>query len=53
MLAILVTTTAVWYLRLQDMGVSIIGLTQGGFPQFQAPQFELGEVRELVIPPST
>ncbi len=50
MLAILVTTTAVWYLRLQDMGVSIIGLTQGGFPQFQAPQFELGEVRELVIP---
>ncbi|CAE6913112.1 Sulfate permease family [Vibrio sp. B1FLJ16] len=50
MLAILVTTTSVWLLHLQDIGVSVVGLTQGGFPQFQAPQFELGEVRELVVP---
>ncbi len=50
MLAILVTTTAVWGLNLQDVGVSVVGLTQGGFPQFQAPRFELGDVRELVIP---
>ncbi len=35
---------------LQEMDVAVVGLTQGGFPQFQAPQFELGEVRELVVP---
>ncbi|MCV5960182.1 SulP family inorganic anion transporter, partial [Escherichia coli] len=46
MLAILVTTASVWLLHLQEMDVAVVGLTQGGFPQFQAPQFELGEVRE-------
>ncbi len=50
MLAILVTTTSVWLLHLQEMGVSVVGITQGGFPQIQAPTFELGEVRELVVP---
>ncbi len=50
MLAILVTTTSVWLLHLQDIGVAVVGLTQGGIPQFQTPEFELGEVRELVIP---
>ncbi|MDF4802908.1 SulP family inorganic anion transporter, partial [Vibrio parahaemolyticus] len=50
MLAILVTTASVWLLHLQEMDVAVVGLTQGGFPQFQAPQFELGEVRELVVP---
>ncbi len=50
MLAILVTTTAVWLLRLQDIGVSVVGITQGGIPKFQTPEFKLGEVRELVIP---
>ncbi|MBE3962481.1 sodium-independent anion transporter [Vibrio parahaemolyticus] len=50
MLAILVTTASVWLLHLQETDVAVVGLTQGGFPQFQAPQFELGEVRELVVP---
>lgn len=50
MLAILVTTASVWFFHLQEMGVSVVGLTQGGFPQFQTPEFELGEVRELVVP---
>ncbi|CAM2751421.1 SulP family inorganic anion transporter [Vibrio mytili] len=50
MLAILVTTASVWLFNLDSMDVAIVGITQGGFPQFQAPQFELGEVRELVMP---
>ncbi|EGR0790063.1 SulP family inorganic anion transporter [Vibrio vulnificus] len=50
MLAILITTTSVWLLRLQEVGVSVVGLTQGGFPNFQTPEFELGVTRELVVP---
>ncbi|MFS2264838.1 SulP family inorganic anion transporter [Vibrio vulnificus] len=50
MLAILITTASVWLLRLQEVGVSVVGLTQGGFPNFQTPEFELGVTRELVVP---
>ncbi|EHW0624942.1 SulP family inorganic anion transporter [Vibrio vulnificus] len=50
MLAILITTSSVWLLRLQEAGVSVVGLTQGGFPNFQTPEFELGVTRELVVP---
>ncbi|HDY7674219.1 TPA: SulP family inorganic anion transporter [Vibrio vulnificus] len=50
MLAILITTASVWLLRLQEAGVSVVGLTQGGFPNFQTPEFELGVTRELVVP---
>ncbi|EIO3971880.1 SulP family inorganic anion transporter [Vibrio vulnificus] len=50
MLAILITTASVWFLRLQEVGVSVVGLTQGGFPNFQTPEFELGVTRELVVP---
>lgn len=50
MLAILVTTFSVWLLHLQTKGVAVVGLTHGGFPQFQAPRFEFSEVRELVVP---
>ncbi|MCA3949906.1 SulP family inorganic anion transporter [Vibrio vulnificus] len=50
MFAILITTASVWLLRLQEVGVSVVGLTQGGFPNFQTPEFELGVTRELVVP---
>ncbi|OJI58790.1 SulP family inorganic anion transporter [Vibrio vulnificus] len=50
MLAILITTASVWLLRLQEVGVSVVGLTQGGVPNFQTPEFELGVTRELVVP---
>ncbi|MBV1841801.1 SulP family inorganic anion transporter [Photobacterium ganghwense] len=50
MLAILVTTASVWLLHLEEQGVSVVGVTQGGLPQFQTPEFELGVVRELVVP---
>ncbi|ELP5728598.1 SulP family inorganic anion transporter [Vibrio vulnificus] len=50
MLAILLTTASVWLLRLQDIGVSVVGITQGGFPNFQTPEFDLGVTRELVVP---
>ncbi|EGQ7993888.1 SulP family inorganic anion transporter [Vibrio vulnificus] len=50
MLAILITTSSVWLLRLQEAGVSVVGLTQGGFPNVQTPEFELGVTRELVVP---
>ncbi|EGQ9312458.1 SulP family inorganic anion transporter [Vibrio vulnificus] len=50
MFAILITTSSVWLLRLQEAGVSVVGLTQGGFPNFQTPEFELGVTRELVVP---
>ncbi|EGQ8085766.1 SulP family inorganic anion transporter [Vibrio vulnificus] len=50
MFAILITTSSVWILRLQEAGVSVVGLTQGGFPNFQTPEFELGVTRELVVP---
>ncbi|EIU7614065.1 SulP family inorganic anion transporter [Vibrio vulnificus] len=50
MFAILITTSSVWLLRLQEVGVSVVGLTQGGFPNFQTPEFELGVTRELVVP---
>ncbi|HFQ4953198.1 TPA: SulP family inorganic anion transporter [Vibrio vulnificus] len=50
MLAILITTASVWLLRLQEVGVLVVGLTQGGFPNFQTPEFELGVTRELVVP---
>ncbi|HFQ4939376.1 TPA: SulP family inorganic anion transporter [Vibrio vulnificus] len=50
MLVILITTASVWLLRLQEVGVSVVGLTQGGFPNFQTPEFELGVTRELVVP---
>ncbi|HAS6347696.1 TPA: STAS domain-containing protein [Vibrio vulnificus] len=50
MLAILVTTASVWLLRLQEIGVSVVGITQGGFPNFQTPEFDLGVTRELVVP---
>ncbi|EGQ9972884.1 SulP family inorganic anion transporter [Vibrio vulnificus] len=50
MFAILITTSSVWLLRLQETGVSVVGLTQGGFPNFQTPEFELGVTRELVVP---
>ncbi|EHK9046918.1 SulP family inorganic anion transporter [Vibrio vulnificus] len=50
MFAILITTSSVWLLRLQEAGVSVVGLTQGGFPNVQTPEFELGVTRELVVP---
>ncbi|EGQ9300691.1 SulP family inorganic anion transporter [Vibrio vulnificus] len=50
MFAILITTSSVWLLRLQEAGVSVVGLTQGGVPNFQTPEFELGVTRELVVP---
>ncbi|MDC0609838.1 SulP family inorganic anion transporter [Vibrio sp.] len=50
MLAIAVTTASVWLMDLQNVGVAVVGPTQGGLPTFQTPEFAFGELRELVIP---
>lgn len=50
MLAIALTTSLVWALHLEAQGVSVVGVTQGGLPAFQTPEFELGITRELVMP---
>jgi high affinity sulfate transporter 1 len=50
MLAIIVAGSIVWGLHLDVMGVSVVGVIQGGLPVFQAPEFEVGVSRELVMP---
>lgn len=50
MIAISATTFLVWWFDLESAGVHIVGMTQGGFPEFITPRFELGDLRELVMP---
>lgn len=50
MLAIVVSGLMVWFFHFDTMGVKVVGVIQGGLPAFQAPEFNLGESRELVMP---
>ncbi|KFZ38895.1 sulfate permease [Shewanella mangrovi] len=50
MLAIAVATLVSWGFSLGDNGVAVVGSVSSGLPEFQSPVFELGLVRELVMP---
>lgn len=50
MFAIAFGTILVWVFNLERFNVQTIGVVSGGLPVFQAPQFSVGIVRELVMP---
>ncbi|EEX36370.1 SulP family inorganic anion transporter [Vibrio metschnikovii] len=50
MLAIVVAAILVWFTKLDRYGVSVVGVIEGGLPIFQAPAFNIGITRELVVP---
>ncbi len=50
MLAIVVAAILVWLVKLDSYGVMVVGSVDGGLPIFQAPAFEVGVTRELVVP---
>lgn len=50
MLAIIAAGGLVWATQLDASGVSVVGAIEGGMPVFQAPAFDLGISRELVVP---
>ena len=50
MFAITFGATLVWYFNLEQFNVKTIGIVDGGLPLFQTPNFNVGIIRELVIP---
>ncbi len=50
MLAIVFSAAFVWLTHIEGQGVSVVGVIEGGLPAFQAPQFDIGISRELVMP---
>ncbi|MBD0786190.1 SulP family inorganic anion transporter [Vibrio sp. Y2-5] len=50
MFAIFITGVMVWLMKLDAVGVQVVGAIQGGLPAFQAPTFDIGVSRELVVP---
>ncbi|WP_165314190.1 SulP family inorganic anion transporter [Vibrio ziniensis] len=50
MFAIFITGVMVWLMKLDTVGVQVVGVIQGGLPTFQAPTFDIGVSRELVVP---
>ncbi|WP_371193849.1 SulP family inorganic anion transporter [Glaciecola sp. SC05] len=50
MFAITVGAILVWTLDLQAFDVQTIGMVDGGLPLFKAPDFNVGIIRELVVP---
>ena len=50
MIAITVATTLVWLLNLEKFDIKTIGVVDGGLPLFKAPDFNIGIIRELVMP---
>ncbi|MDF0533626.1 SulP family inorganic anion transporter [Shewanella sp. A32] len=50
MVAIVGATLLSWFANVAHYGVDIVGETKGGFPEFQSPVFDLGIVREMVMP---
>ncbi len=50
MFAIAFGAILVWLLNLEEFDVKTIGIVDGGLPLFQTPQFDIGIVRELVMP---
>lgn len=50
MFAIAIGAIFVWLFNLEQYDVKSIGMVTGGLPLFQAPVFDLGVIRELVMP---
>jgi len=50
MFAITFGALLVWGFNLAEFDVSTIGAVSGGLPLFQAPEFNVGIIRELVVP---
>jgi len=50
LLALIVTTLAVGLLKLVESGVSIVGQTPGGLPNFQIPLFDFQKISSMVGP---
>lgn len=50
MFAIALGAVFVWLFNLEQFDVKTIGLVDGGLPLFQTPSFDVGIIRELVIP---
>jgi len=50
MLAIIVAGGLVWLTKFDAVGVKVVGSIDGGLPVFQAPIFDIGVSRELVVP---
>ncbi len=50
MMAILVASFMVWFFKLDQSGVMVIGEIQGGLPVFSVPHIEITTLRELVMP---
>jgi high affinity sulfate transporter 1 len=50
MFAIAFAAILVWFFKLEQYNVNTIGFVSGGLPVFQAPVFDIGIVRELVVP---
>ncbi|MGL4474108.1 MAG: SulP family inorganic anion transporter [Shewanella sp.] len=50
MFAMSVAALVVWLFNLDKVGVAVVGPLTGGMPKMQTPSFELGMLRELVVP---
>ncbi len=50
MFAITLGALSVWVFNLEQFNVKTIGIVDGGFPLFNAPVFNVGIIRELVMP---
>ncbi|MFQ3250260.1 MAG: high affinity sulfate transporter 1 [Glaciecola sp.] len=50
MFAIAFGAILVWLFNLSEFEVKTIGTVTGGLPLFQAPEFSIGIIRELVVP---
>jgi high affinity sulfate transporter 1 len=50
MFAIALGALSVWLFNLEQFDVKTIGMVDGGFPLFHAPVFNVGIIRELVMP---
>lgn len=50
MFAIAFGVALVWLFNLEQLGIKTIGIVDGGLPLFQTPDFNVGIIRELVMP---
>lgn len=50
MFAIAFGAASVWIFNLEQFDINTIGIVDGGLPLFQTPNFDVGIVRELVVP---
>lgn len=50
MFAIALGAALVWLFKLEQFGIKTIGVVEGGLPLFQTPEFNVGVIRELVMP---